>query len=58
MVRENSILSSVLSLPILGVSAYALSATYGEIGMGAGISGLMLGFALLTFGLVSFRKGH
>ena len=58
MVRENSILSGVLSLPVLGVSAYSLCATYGEIGMGAGISGLVLGFGLLMLGLVGLRRAH
>ena len=58
MVRKNSILSSVLSLPILGVSGYALSVTYGEIGMAAGISGLVLGLGLLMLGLAGLRKGR
>ena len=58
MARENPILSGALSLPILGVSAYALYANYGEIGMGAGISGLMLGLGLLMLGLVGLRRGH
>ena len=58
MVRENSVLSGILSLPVLGVSAYALSATYGEIGMGAGISGLVLGLGLLMLGLFGWRRAH
>ena len=55
--RESAILSSVLSLPVLGVSAYALSATWGELAMGGGISGVVLGIGMLVVGLVGVRRG-
>jgi len=56
--QQNSVLSGILSLPIVGVSAYALSVAWcAGIGIGAGISGLVLGIGLLALGLVGIRKG-
>jgi hypothetical protein len=54
--RESAILSGILSLPIVGISAYALSAAWGELAMGGGISGLVLGLALITVGFIGLMR--